>query len=267
MTVPAHHNIPAGRHWADWRSAGRGGDADKIAMSSEVREFLRGAGAAAAGFTEGTAPLSFPAEGLSEADRQAMAEYLGQGECSVTLAGLPSIAIRETLFTGIWLVRGERGSMTIDIGPLPSCVYGFLQKFKSGAARVPAMPDASAIDSMAAATINEIITALEAFYEKGQEQDISFSHIPYPQQAQKEITDWLGNGGITFETTGTFSCAILPGRYYPAWYYRFYDRKGSIRNAGIEIAALPEVIVAPAEDIVESGRRILSSLDDPGGNP
>ncbi len=257
MSEAQNMHISSARHWADWRHSGSGNDIAGLFLSKTAQDFIKDIAHAAESFEEGNASQAFTTDKLNRDDLDAVIQFFGEGECKVSLSSVPDTGIIETSFAGIWKISAE--SISFEVGSIPQRANEILKnRVRSSLEAIP--PEQG--ESMALATITDIISELKNWKKDRQVRGINLSNIPYPPEAQKEIVEWLGDGGVSFETTGAFASSVALSRFYPAWYCCFYDAKGSIRNAGIEFTGIPETIAAPVEDIVNSGQRILSSFED-----
>ncbi len=253
-------SIPAGHHWADWRSpaVSRNGHVN-LAMSATACSFLKSLAVAAKEFSGCSEQKVFLLNHLEEADRKAVLAFLGDGECRAEISSLPDTAITETSFSGIWKINDN--NTRLEIGEFPAAVSDILEELQNTPQKQDIDTD-QVSEPMALATITDITAYLDKWKGWHEPGGISLSKIPYSSKAQKDIIKWLGKGEISFEITGFFNASITLTSYYPAWYYCYRDKKSRIQAAGIEITPIPDTVAAPVEDIRDSGQHILSSLED-----
>lgn len=67
----------------------------------------------------------FDLSDLDAENRALIIETMGSGEVSAKVRGVPSVAVQESVFAGIWMLQTAERSW-IEVAPVPACVTGCL---------------------------------------------------------------------------------------------------------------------------------------------
>lgn len=197
----------------------------------------------------------FSLDHLSPEEQATLLNFLESGDLGVYLASHPETQITETAFAGVWRLQDTNG-VRLEVGQLPQIVLNALHQSKTTA--LPPRPEDG--DPMALSTLSELVEQCEKWAEGHPVEGIDLGQAPYPEAAQREIIEWLEDGGIRFEESGSFPATVRLTRLYPVWFSTYRNTAGKPRVVTLTLNEIPEVIVPPSEDIRKAGTRLASLL-------
>ncbi|MGC9270723.1 hydrogenase expression/formation C-terminal domain-containing protein [Acidiphilium sp.] len=198
--------------------------------------------------------------GLSAAERRFLDELLGHGEVSALVLGDPAIRIEETIFTGLWRVRCEAGADVpacdrLEIGPIPA----ILTARAAAAAGMLDLPDAASLPELvvnAPHILAELIARSAAFAATGAGHMINLDLVPMANEDLAWLVGALGEGPVVVLSSGYGACRIRSTRLTATWWVQYFNASDALILNSLEIAAIPAVACAAADDIAESALRI-----------
>ncbi len=208
------------------------------------------------------ASLEIDLRDLDEANRTFIDQALGEGEVSI-IAG-PSIQVQELVLTGVWRVHevDESGALigdTIEVGEFPRRVLEVAQD----AAGLGLRPfDAAATDLMnAPALAAELADKLASFRPDAAPHVINLTLLPVSEGDLAYLDARLGQGAVTILSRGYGNCRISSTGVKNAWWVRYFNSRESLILNTIEVARIPGVACAAAEDLEDSAERLAEILE------
>lgn len=215
------------------------------------------------------ASLAFPVDTLGADARQLLAQVMGEGEVSAQVVSTRAaqaeagalIRIQETRYTGVWRVivdsaAGERIGDRLEIGAVPAVI---LDEAEHGGTTHGAIPDASGHDLMNAPSIASEIVAAQAEAlgrQRAGSHVINFSLLPVTPADIAWLDNMLGTGTVSLFSTGYGKCTVVATGWRHVWRVRYFDGSNKVLLDTLEIARIPEVVVAAAEDLADSLRHL-----------
>ena len=228
-----------------------GADPDALAVLAQVAE-------AARRVSQSGRAESFDLTGLSPTARALLAEVLGQGEVSVRMRGIPAIAAQESVFAGVWVLKGA-GVDRIEVGAVPdmakSRAFEPVRPAKGqGAPGIEGLANAPAL-------IVELLDK-SAAYAPGQELHvINLTLLPHTEPDLVWLDDALGEGAVTMLSRGYGNCRITATATRGVWRVQFFNSMDALILDTYEITDMPEVACAAPEDLADSARRIEAVME------
>ena len=198
--------------------------------------------------------------GLDAANLDFMNQVLGEGEVSVI--GGAGAQAQESILAGVWRVRetGRDGDIVADyveVGAFPARILA--GAFEGACDEVP-VPVSFGPNIFNAPPllpeINEHLASLD-----GMAHVINLSLLPHTEEDVLFLDESLGRGGLTILSRGYGNCRITATATKNVWWVQFYNSQDALILNTIEIASIPEVACASAEDIADSAQRLDEILE------
>jgi hydrogenase-1 operon protein HyaF len=206
----------------------------------------------------GGAPVSFDLAGLDAANRRLIAETLGEGEVSIRMHGVPAVAAQESVFAGLWVLKGA-GVDRAEVAPVPT-----LARDRAFAARRPAI---GALATRRPGVVNAPSLLAELMdkslgYRPGQEiHVVNLTLLPHTEEDLAWLDEALGEGAVTILSRGYGNCRITATALAHVWRVQFYNSMDVLILDTFEVTAMPEVVLAAAEDLADSAGRLREVLE------
>ncbi|MDD5035187.1 MAG: hydrogenase expression/formation protein [Methylococcaceae bacterium] len=209
----------------------------------------------------GMGPTLIDLAPFDEDIRHFMDQLLGEGEISV-LADAPSqrLNIVEAVYTGVWRVRlFQNGAPVQDIletGPFPRILADWLASHECP----PSLPDSFPENLMNAPALVHELFDKTARFVPGREEVINLSLLPLTAEDIGFLVECLGLAGISILSKGYGECRITRTRLPNLWWVQYFNSTDQLILSTFEITALPEVVMAAAEDLEDSASRLKEVL-------
>ena len=207
----------------------------------------------------GSGALSLDLSGLGAADRALVDQVLGEGEVSAQVTGESGIlSIQESVFAGVWRLRGRdleghAFADRVEVGDVPAAV------------RLAALAgaDAPARVEVPANVINAPALAAEIAAKVGEAGThvINLSLLPFSPEDGAWLDQCLGRGRVTLLSRGYGNCRVTATGVARVWWVQYFNSQDALILNTLEIAEVPEVARAAAEDMEDSAERIAEVLD------
>ncbi|MBK5934745.1 hydrogenase-1 operon protein HyaF [Rhodovulum imhoffii] len=200
----------------------------------------------------------FDLSGLPPAARRLIADTLGQGEVAMKIRSVPALAVQESVFAGVWQLLGE-GVDAVEIGAVPETA-------RSGAFRpIRAAQGASTPPGEGVINAPSLLAELHdkaLNYRPGsQTYVVNLSLLPHTEADLAWLDAALGEGGVTILSRGYGNCRITATATAPVWRVQFFNSMDTLILDTFEVADIPEVALAAAEDLSDSAARIHEVLE------
>ena len=236
-------------------------NADAVALLAEVAAAARHI--AQEGGTRSFDLREFPAQALA-----LLAEVLGEGEVSIRMQGIPAIAAQESVFAGVWRLKGE-GVDRIEVAAVPELAIGRAFEPKR-AAQGSATPPIEGLAN-APALIVELLDKSAAFTATRRDvsqtpadrtpHTINLTLLPHTQADLLWLDQALGMGAVTVLSRGYGNCRISATATPWVWRVQFFNSMETLILDTFEVTEIPEVALAAAEDLADSADRIEAVLE------
>ena len=202
--------------------------------------------------------VSFDLRSLDAANRRLLAETLGEGEVSIRMLGIPAIAAQESVFAGLWVLKGA-GVDRAEVAPVPT-----LARDRAFAARRPAI---GALASRRPGVVNapSLLAKLmdkSLGYRPGRDVHVvNLTLLPHTEEDLAWLDEALGEGSVTILSRGYGNCRITATAQDHVWRVQFYNSMDVLILDTFEVTAMPEVAIAAAEDLTDSAGRLREVLE------
>jgi len=201
---------------------------------------------------------SFDLKGLDAANRRLIAETMGSGEVAAKVRSIPAIAVQESVFAGIWMLKSTTAD-EIEVAAIPTCITG--DAF--AATRAPQGSHALAAPGVANAPsiCVELQDKSAAFDPDAPLHVVNLSLLPHTEQDLLALDAAFGEGAVTILSRGYGNCRITATALPHLWRVQFFNSQDVLILDTFEVTTIPEVACAAPEDLAESGDRLLKVLE------
>lgn len=265
--------LPVGHDNGEGRRGVTAAGAIAALASADSAELARQCPAAAALLPQLAAALStqraaapsraFTLQDLNDAERQLIADVLGEGEVS-GLVALPDgrvAQIQESVLAGLWRVRveGEVDARDyVEIGAVPEIVLRAALDFTAPAV---ALGDAPADAMNVMPVLAEIRERMAAHRPGARSHVINFTLLPMNEADMAHLQQSLGNGPIQLFSRGYGTCRVLATGARHVWSVQFTNAMDTVILDTLEIGDVPEVARAADEDFEDSAERLTEIIE------
>ncbi|WP_137042932.1 hydrogenase expression/formation protein [Pseudolabrys sp. FHR47] len=265
--------LPVGHEGGEGRRGVTAAGAIAALASADSAELARQCPAAAALLPQLAAALStqraaapsraFTLQDLNDAERQLIADVLGEGEVS-GLVALPDgrvAQIQESVLAGLWRVRveGEVDARDyVEIGAVPEIVLRAALDFTAPAV---ALGDAPADAMNVMPVLAEIRERMAAHRPGARSHVINFTLLPMNEADMAHLQQSLGNGPIQLFSRGYGTCRVLATGARHVWSVQFTNAMDTVILDTLEIGDVPEVARAADEDFEDSAERLTEIIE------
>ncbi|TCO70555.1 hydrogenase expression/formation protein [Rhodovulum euryhalinum] len=195
--------------------------------------------------------------GMAPDARRLLAETLGQGEVSMRIRGVPSVAVQESVFAGVWQVLGT-GIDRVEIGPVPSRAFAAFDPVRPGLGLdTPQEPGVF----NAPALLVELLDRSAAYRPGAVPHVVNLTLLPHTEADLAMLDEALGEGSVTILSRGYGNCRIEATATPHVWRVRFFNSMDTLILDTYEVTAMPEVVLAAPEDLADSAARLREVLE------
>lgn len=219
-------------------------------------DLLREIGLAAEACAQDRVNRRFDLSGLDPANRALIAETMGAGEVAVKIHDIPAIAVQESVFAGVWGLKGA-GVDAIEVGPMPA--QALSQAFAPR--RVGRQMPRTAQVVNAPPLLVELQDKSAHFAPGAEAHVINLTLLPHTEADLEWLEAQLGQGSVDILSRGYGNCRITATALAHVWRVRFYNSMNVLILDTFEVTVMPEVALAAPEDLTDSGERILEVLE------
>jgi hydrogenase-1 operon protein HyaF len=220
----------------------------------------------------GERPTPIALEVLPAADRQLLAEVLGEGEVSAHLhmaSGL-ELRVQEAVFAGVWRILELDGdavrSDRLEVGALPDALLA--QAVCDGQVQGAARYEAPEPDGLmnAPAIVHELACHWRSAEPPRGAHVINLTLLPLSAADEVWLDAALGSGRVTLLSRGYGNCRISSTLRPHTWRVIYYNSEDRVILNTIEISRIPEVACAATRDLADSAQRlseVMAWLEEP----
>jgi len=228
--------------------------------ASEALALLQWIAAACLTCAESGATNRFELSPLDPVTRSGIADMLGKGAVVVERRGPDAIAAQESRFAGIWLLSGPALDR-IEVAPIPSAAskrpFAPIRPAQGlKLARGKSVSNAPALH----ATLRD---RAEAYVHGSDLFVVDLSVLPHTEEDLMWLDAALGEGVVTIVSRGDTNCRMTATAVPNLWRVQFFDSVNLLTLDSFEVTQMPEIATAAAEDLAESGARLVEALETP----
>ncbi|MDE3010068.1 MAG: hydrogenase expression/formation protein [Pseudomonadota bacterium] len=185
-------------------------------------------------------------------------QSLGHGEVSVMIDAPGACRIQESVFTGVWRERhlAGDGSVAADriiAAAIPPVVVAAAEAAASQDIEVPA-PGPGIMN--APPVITELIDRSRRFSAAQPAHVINLTLLPMSPEDLGYLARVLDVGPVTILSRGYGNCRITATRLRHVWWVHYFNSMNQLILNTLEVATVPEVACAAAEDYRDSCERL-----------
>lgn len=196
--------------------------------------------------------------GLNKENRALIAETLGEGEVSVRMHGIPAVAAQESVFAGVWCLRGAEVD-AVEIGPIPQMALDRAFDPRKPALGALAPKPAGVVN--APALLVELMDKSASFSDQAELHVINLTLLPHTEPDLEWLDTALGQGSVEILSRGYGNCRISATGQAHVWRVQFFNSMDVLILDTFEVTRLPEVALAAPEDLADSAERIQEVME------
>lgn len=210
-------------------------------------------------FTHCTVRLDM--SGLAEAKRQLIDQVLGEGEVSAQVVGENgTLIIQESVFAGVWRVRGQDSeghafADRVEVGDVPAAVRRAKDRGLPGPVFSAPGPGVANAPALLAEIAEQVARPTSAAHV------INLSLLPFTPEDGAWMDQCLGRGQVTLLSRGYGNCRITATGVARVWWVQYFNSQDVLILNTLEVADVPEVACAAAEDLEDSADRLAEVLE------
>lgn len=190
-------------------------------------------------------------------------QMMGEGEVSIRIVAGPEVRIQESLFTGLWRVRGfdAAGSLVsdrIEAATMPAVV---LQTVRDKT--VTTMPALTApADAVNAAAIVTELRAQMAEWQPGKPAHvINLTLLPMGPADLRFIDEVLGSGPLAMISRGFGNCHVSATTLRNVWRIQYFNSMKTLILNTVVVVDMPEEAIAAPEDLRDTTVRLAELIE------
>ncbi|WP_420569657.1 hydrogenase expression/formation protein [Thalassovita sp.] len=196
--------------------------------------------------------------GLNKENRALIAETLGEGEVSVRMHGIPAVAAQESVFAGVWCLRGVDVD-AVEIGPIPQMALDRAFDPRKPALGALAPKPAGVVN--APALLVELMDKSASFSDQAELHVINLTLLPHTEPDLEWLDTAMGQGSVEILSRGYGNCRISATGQAHVWRVQFFNSMDVLILDTFEVTRLPEVALAAPEDLADSAERIQEVME------
>ena len=237
-------------------------DPDVVEHLLGAREAMDWLKSALSGWSEERENPSANLNALDDENRELVNQILGEGENCVTYNGKLRASVQESVLAGVWrsLYFDDEEKVAFDIlevGAVPQLVSAPVE----GTRPVAFSEDELSSDVPNAMPILVELADRSALFEHDATQhSINLTLLPLSQTELEYLDARLGRGPVDILSRAYGKCQVIRTLSPNVWWVRFYNSMGTLILNSLEIAAVPDVVLAAPEDIADSAIRLSEIL-------
>ncbi|WP_172330632.1 hydrogenase expression/formation protein [Mangrovicoccus sp. HB161399] len=195
---------------------------------------------------------------LDPAGRRLMAETLGHGEVAMRLHGVPAMAVQESVFAGVWALKGE-GLDCVEVGAVPAAAQdrAFAPRRAATGPKTPLAPGVVNAPPLAV----ELFDRSACWTPGTGLHVVNLTLLPHTEEDLAWLDAALGLGSSEILSRGYGNCRITATGLPQVWRVQFYNSMDTLILDTFEVTAMPETAIAAPEDLADSARRIRDVIE------
>lgn len=233
-------------------------DPDAVKHLSGARDAMNWLREALAAYDPAAEPVLANLSALDEESRELVNQILGEGEVSVTYAGVVGARTQESVLAGVWrtLYLDQEGRVTVDLLEVADAPH--VVRAPDGRNRpIDTSEEGAPPDVMNALPILvELETALERYEHEQTPHVINLSLLPLSEADIEFLDGRLGRGPVDILSRSYGKCQIISTLTPNVWWVRYYNSMGTLILNTLEVIDVPLVVCAAPEDLRDSALRL-----------
>jgi hypothetical protein len=113
--------------------------------------------------------------------------------------------------------------------------------------------------------LSELAAALDKLIREGEPSTINLSRVPMTEEDATFLGEFLGKGATFIDMEGVSCTHFRESSYAGVWCGEYYSAPGQISLRTLEVAEVPELVLATKEDMAEGLSRLMDDLPGFGG--
>lgn len=188
-------------------------------------------------------------------ERRFLDEILKGGEVSALALGEPLVQIEETIFTGLWRIRGEAqaGLDMLEVADIPTLLRA---RAKAGPLTLPAAAAIPDYAVNAPHVLAELLARSAEYAATGRTHMINLDLVPMSDQELSWLVASLGEGPVVIISSGYGACRIRSTNLAGVWWVQYANASDALMLNSLEVTAVPAVACAAQDDIADSAARL-----------
>lgn len=204
--------------------------------------------------------------GLDAAALRVIDDALGEGEVVVDVAGDERTRIVEAVMAGVWKVQpldgsGAAGAGWIEVAPCPARVR---QALDAGTRNGLAI-DLDSVDPSetmnALPVLAEVRSRLHAYRAGSPGHVVNIGRLPMTPADEALIGKALGEGPVRALCRGYGVSRVDSTACRNVWRVRHFNSDDKLLANVIEIADVPDIVAAPAEDVRDGAPALADAME------
>jgi hydrogenase-1 operon protein HyaF len=192
-----------------------------------------------------------------------MNQMLGEGEVSIQIDGASRFRIQESVFTGLWRVcaldgDGRLARDWLEAGMLPAVVVEATQRIGLDAPPSVDLPP-GAMNSPA--LLAEIASQMTMRQRGAAAHVINLTLFPMTREDHAVLEHALPVGPVAMISRGFGNCHVTSTGLRDVWRVQYFNSMNTLILNTIEVVAVPEVVLAAADDLADSRERLAELVD------
>ncbi|MDJ0700112.1 MAG: hydrogenase expression/formation C-terminal domain-containing protein [Woeseiaceae bacterium] len=237
-------------------------DPDDVEHMSGAREAMAWLQQALRGYAPGLSTQLANLSLLDDENRDLVNQILGEGEVSIYCDGEFPARIQESVLAGVWRTfyfdkDDNAVADLLEVADVPALVTAALD---GGTIDT----DVAECDHAAAGNALPILVELQSaqarFAADGTTHSVNLSLLPMSEDELEFLDRRLGRGPIDILSRAYGKCQVISTQAKNVWWVRYYNGMGTLILNTVEIARVPEVVAAAAEDLGDSAVRLREIL-------
>jgi hydrogenase-1 operon protein HyaF len=195
---------------------------------------------------------------LDAPNRALIAETMGAGEVAMKLHGIPAIAIQESVFAGVWMLKAA-GMDVIEVASVPHLVRAraFEPRKRAGLSATPRQQGVVNAPPL----LVELMDKSARYTADTEVHVVNLTLLPHTEQDLEWLDDALGQGAGDILSRGYGNCRVTATALANVWRVQFFNSMDVLILDTFEVTEMPEVALAAREDLIDSGERIQEVLE------
>jgi hydrogenase-1 operon protein HyaF len=192
-----------------------------------------------------------------------MNQMLGEGEVSIQVGGERKFRIQESVFTGLWRVcaldrDGLLAEDWLEAGMLPESV---VPTARDAGRATPPRIDVPQGAMNSPALLAEIGSQLATRSRGDPAHVINLTLFPMTSEDHDVLAQALPVGPVAMISRGFGNCHVTSTGLADVWRVQYFNNMNTLILNTIEVVEVPEVVLAAAEDLVDSRERLAELVD------
>jgi hydrogenase-1 operon protein HyaF len=233
-------------------------DLDAVQHLSAARETMEWLRRALASYRCGAAPLIANLSALDEASRDLVNQILGEGEVSITYSGTVAARTQESVLAGVWrtMYFDANDCAVCDLLEVADAPH-VVRRADEGCRPIDvSKPDEARDVPNALPILTELEYQAGKFRHDGVPHSVNLSLLPLSDTELEFLDRRLGRGTVDILSRSYGKCQIISTRSRDVWWVRYYNSMGILILNSLEVADVPVVVNAAAEDLRDSAQRL-----------